>query len=61
VIPATVEAMATDPQAPTAPLADFLAAMAEDDNWWWRIGCGHHLNLFDMAVEAIGQEAPDDA
>jgi hypothetical protein len=40
-------------QTPTAPLADFLTAYAEDDNWWWRISCGHHLNLFREAVDRI--------
>ena len=50
-IPASVIAMADDPQAPTAPLDDFLVAMTIDDNWWWRIGCGHHLNLFEEAIE----------
>lgn len=50
-IPPSVQAMVDDPQAPTAPLNDFLAAMAIDDNWWWRIASGHHLNLFEAAVE----------
>jgi hypothetical protein len=40
-------------QVPTAPLEDFLIAYAEDDNWWWRIACGHHLNLFDAALDRI--------
>jgi hypothetical protein len=53
LIPATVRAMADDPQAPTAPLNDFLEAMRWDDNWWWRIGCGHHLNLFEEALDRI--------
>lgn len=52
-IPESVRLMADDPQAPTAPLVDFLAAMKVDDNWWWRVACGHHLNLFDEAVERM--------
>ena len=46
--------MADDPgQAPTAPLDDFLIAYEDDDNWWWRIGSGHHMNLFDEAVQRV--------
>jgi hypothetical protein len=52
ISPAVI-AMADDPTAPTAPLTDFLAAMAIDDNWWWRIASGHHLNLFEAAVELL--------
>lgn len=52
-IPASVEAMYADDHAPTAPLADFLAAYSQDDNWWWRISCGSHQNLFDSAVDAL--------
>jgi hypothetical protein len=52
-IPASVRAMADDPQAPTAPLEDFIEAMRYDDNWWWRIGCGHHLNLFEEALDRV--------
>jgi hypothetical protein len=43
------------PQAVTASLNDFLKAYNDDDNWWWRISCGHHLNLFDAALERIYQ------
>ena len=50
---ASVEAMVTDPQAPTAPLDEFLADYAEDDNLWWRIASGHHLNLFEAAVDRM--------
>jgi hypothetical protein len=39
--------------APTAPLGDVLAAMEEDPNLWWRMGCGHHENLFDDAVDRL--------
>jgi hypothetical protein len=52
-IPAGVEAMNTDSKAPTADFDQFVAVYAEDDNWWWRIGCGHHMNLFDEAIERI--------
>jgi hypothetical protein len=51
-----VKAMADDPKAPTAPLAEFLAAYAEDDNWWWRIDGGHHQNLFEAAVDAYDEQ-----
>jgi hypothetical protein len=53
MIPPTVQAMLDDPGAPTAPLEDFLAAYAQDDNIWWRISCGHHLNLFEMATALL--------
>lgn len=52
-IPASVQAMVDDPRAPTAPLDDFLDAMDQDSNWWWRIASGHHLNLFEAAVERM--------
>ena len=52
-VPASVVAMTEDSHAPTAPLADFLAAYMADDNWWWRIACGHHENLFDAAIEQL--------
>jgi hypothetical protein len=45
--------MRDDPKAPTAPLADFLAAYEKDDNEWWGIGCGHHQNLFEAAVDEV--------
>lgn len=47
------EAMRTDNRAPTAPLDEFLHAYDEDDNEWWRIDCGHHLNLFDEAIDRM--------
>lgn len=50
-VPDAVTAMVTNPQAPTAPLDEFLVAYNQDDNLWWRIGCGHHQNLFDAAIE----------
>lgn len=53
-VPDSVRAMADDrATTPTAPLADFIAAYAEDSNWWWRIACGHHENLFDAALDRI--------
>lgn len=55
VFPPSVTAMMTaSPMVPTAPLEDFLVAMALDDNTWWRVSCGHHLNLFDAACERAG-------
>lgn len=24
-----------------------------DDNWWWRIECGHHQNLFEEALDRV--------
>jgi hypothetical protein len=36
---------------PTPPLDEYLAAEVEDSNVFWQIGCGHHQNLLDMAVE----------
>lgn len=60
VIPPSVRAMADDPQAPTAPLDDFITAMRYDDNWWWRIGCGHHLNLFEAALDRVPGPFPVD-
>lgn len=40
-------------QNPTPPLAEFVAAMDYDDNLWWVVGCGHHVNLFEAAVVEI--------
>lgn len=48
-----VEAMEQADQAPTAPLEEFIAAYFDDDNIWWRMSCGHHMNLFDAAIERI--------
>jgi hypothetical protein len=47
----TVEAMRPGNKGPTAPLSDFIKAYNEDDNWWWRIECGHHQNLFEAALD----------
>jgi hypothetical protein len=37
----------------TPPLDEFLARYEFDDNEWWRMAPGHHLNLFDEAVERM--------
>ena len=36
----------------TPPLDEFLARYDEDDNEWWLLASGHHLNLFDEAEAA---------
>lgn len=36
-------------------LTDFLARYERDDNEWWRLGSGEHLNLFDAAIERAEQ------
>lgn len=51
-IPRTVTDM-MQPDAPTAPLEDFLVAYAMDDNWWWRLSSGHRQNLFEDALDQI--------
>ena len=43
--------MYENPQAPTAPLAEFIDEYEHDDNVWWMIACGHHQNLFEAAIE----------
>lgn len=53
--PESVTAAYNDDHAPTPPLDEFLTAYEDDDNWWWRLACGHHLNLFDAAVDRIEQ------
>ncbi len=35
---------------PTPALDEFLVRFEADSNDWWRISCGHHLNLFEAAV-----------
>jgi hypothetical protein len=52
-------AWATDPQAATPPLDEYLAAEENDGNIFWAIGCGHHQNLLDAAVEQL-DEARDE-
>ena len=37
----------------TPKLDDFLKAYERDDNVWWRLACGHHMNLFEEAVERM--------
>jgi len=37
----------------TPPLDEFLAEYERDDNCWWRLDHGHHLNLFNEAVERM--------
>lgn len=39
----------------TPKLDDFLAEYEQDDNCWWRLACGHHMNLFDEAVSRMQQ------
>jgi hypothetical protein len=39
----------------TPNLDDFLREYDQDDNCWWRMACGHHLNLFEEAVERMRQ------
>lgn len=36
---------------PTPTVDAFLAAEKADSNAWWRLESGHHLNLFEQAVE----------
>ena len=40
-------------QTPT--LDEFAAMYDEDEHLWWRIGCGHHQNLYEAAVERYEQ------
>lgn len=37
----------------TPPLAVFRDLYADDDNWWWRIECGHHQNLYEAADDRL--------
>ena len=34
-------------------LDEFRKAFEEDDNIWWRMGSGDHLNLLEEALELI--------
>lgn len=52
-VPPKVEMMRIDDAAPTAPLDEFWQAYLDDDNWWWRISCVHHMDLFDDAMERL--------
>lgn len=38
---------------PTPSLETFVEAEKQDPNLWWRIGCGHHQNLLDQALDRI--------
>lgn len=40
----------------TPPLHVFRALLDDDDNLWWRVECGHHLNVFDAACDALDAE-----
>lgn len=40
-----------DPMTPTQSLDEFLAEFEQDDNVWWRLPCGDHLNLFEELLE----------
>jgi len=42
----------TDPEV-TPPLDEFLREYEQDNNIWWGMGCGHHQNLFEAAVERM--------
>jgi hypothetical protein len=48
-----VAAMEQSSSTPTADLFEFREAYEDDDNIWWRIDCGHHMNLMDAAFEEI--------
>lgn len=48
-----IPAWVTDDRAPTPGLDEFREAYDLDDNIWWRIGCGHHQNLFEAACREI--------
>jgi chromosome segregation ATPase len=37
----------------TPPLDEFLVRYDENDNEWWRLECGHHMNLFEEAVDRM--------
>lgn len=41
-----------DPEV-TPPLDKFLKSYDRDDNVWWTLACGHHMNLFEEAVERM--------
>ena len=40
-------------QEGTPGLDEFLVHYRSDDNIWWMVSCGHHLNLFESAIEEI--------
>jgi hypothetical protein len=41
------------PMTPTPSLAEYAELEKADRNFWWRLSCGHHQNLFEMAVDRI--------
>lgn len=43
----------TPAHAATAPLDEFWEDYRADDNVWWYVSCGHHQNLFDMAMQKV--------
>ena len=45
--------------SPTPPLATYLRLEAADKNLFWRIGCGHHENLFDAACDELDAAQSD--
>lgn len=47
--------LAADYAGPTPPLDEFLAEYKSDDNTWWYLASGHHLNLFDAALDQLEQ------
>ncbi len=44
----------SDPDV-TPSLDDFLHDYEADTNIWWTLSCGHHLNLFEAAVERAAE------
>lgn len=42
-------------RSPTPPLDAVITALEADRNLWWVMGCGHHENLFDAAVDRMEQ------
>ena len=48
-----------DPKQPTPTWERFEELQKQDSNLWWRIGCGHHENLYDSAVAVIEQLRAD--
>lgn len=45
--------MKWDDNAATPPLAELRQMLEADPRLFWRMGCGHHLNALDMALEEI--------
>lgn len=40
---------------PTPPLDEFLVKYFADDRVWWVMDSGHHMNLFDEALDRLEQ------